>query len=80
MSKYSTLEIRLAALNGGQLDEPKPGSLKIRDGGVNTWTRGISREQACERLAKLGTLKQRGDIFFVTRWDGSRIRAEFFPG
>lgn len=44
------------------------------------WTNGTATlEQIVTRYAKLGTVKVKGTTLTVTRFDGTKIKAEVFP-
>ena len=58
--------------------ETMNGTLKMTEGGSHTWAKGITIDRAIERFRKLGTVTRRGNKLTVTRFDGSKIKAEFF--
>ena len=54
------------------------GTLKMTQNGSHIWAKGITIDRAIERLNKLGTVTRRGNKLTVTRFSGSKIKAEFF--
>jgi hypothetical protein len=58
--------------------ETMNGTLKMTEGGSHTWVKGITIDRAIERFRKLGTVTRRGNKLTVTRFSGSKIKAEFF--
>jgi hypothetical protein len=55
------------------------GTMRTTENGAHTWSKGITLAQAAARFAQLGDVKQKGNIFTVTRWCGGKFKAEFFP-
>jgi hypothetical protein len=55
------------------------GTLRTTENGSHAWTKGLTIERAIERFEKLGTVTRRGNKLTVTRFCGSKMKAEFFP-
>ena len=68
----------MTATNNSQKGETMSGTLKITENGSHTWAKGMTIDRAIERFRKLGTVTRRGNKLTVTRFNGSKIKAEFF--